>query len=352
MMRSRAVVVMLMLALSLLSLPTAYAQFSLMGTDVRIVADPMLPAPHSDVHLTAESSLIDLTGASITWVVDGKTVESGVGEKEIVVVVAGSGEETRVSVRVTAVGESANASLSLIPASVDLLFDSTSYAPPFYRGRTLPSPGTALRLVAIPHVSSKSGAIAGSELTYTWRQDGEVLGSMSGRGKSSVTIPAPPLFGASDVSVEVRTTDGSYGARMSVRIPSIDPQITLYQNHPLSGIAYFRALRDRDATRDLEATLTAVPYFVAAFDAADPRLHYAWSINGRPLTASSSAANEITVNAAGAVGQALLSVALSSSFNYYLDSQHSWSILFAQSGGTIPLASPLVPVDAFHTNAN
>ena len=340
-------------ALIALASPLASAQFSLFDSDVSITADPSRPSPGAQVRLVAESSFLNLTTAKITWTVDGKTVQDGVGEKEIVVTAPSAGKEMNVSVRVSALGESANGSLTLIPGTVDLLFDATSYTPPFYRGRALPSPGAVLRFVAVPHISSRSGPVAASELIYTWRQDGEVLGSISGRGRSSAIIGAPPLFGASDISVEVRTADGISGAEVSVRIPAIDPQVTLYLNHPLFGVEYYRAVRDRDVLSDLEATFSAVPYFIAAASPSDRSLRYDWSVNGTPLSASSSAANEITINAVGASGPATISLGLSSPQNFYLDARHSWTISFAggNAGTNIPRSS-VAPADAFHTNAN
>ena len=343
----------ILLALSIFPLQIASAQFSLPTPDVSIIAEPSLPAPNSQLRLVAESSLLDLSRATITWTVDGKTTLSGVGEKETIITVGGAGVETKVSVTVSFLGESGSDSLSLIPGTVDLLFEGSGYTPPLYKGRALPSPGTTLRLVAIAHVSSRSGPVAADQLIYTWRQDGEVLGSISGRGRSSATVPAPSLFDTSDISVEVRTADGIAGARTSVRIPAIDPHVTLYVNHSLYGILYYRALRDRDALPDLEATISAVPYFVAASSPRDTLLRYEWSVNGTPLSASSSAANEITINAVGASGPATLSLRLTSSLNFFLDAQHSWTLSFAQrSMGNGTTLSPVAPVDAFHTKTN
>ena len=343
----------LSLALALFSAPIASAQYSLPIPDVSIIADPAVPAPNSEVHLTAESSFLDLSNADITWSVDGKTTLSGIGDKETSVSVGGAGVETRVSVRVSLLGESASASLSLIPGSVDLLFDATGYTPPFYKGRSLSSPGTSVRLVAIPHIISRGGPVAAGNLIYTWRQDGEVLGSLSGRGRSSTTVPGPSLFDTSVIQVTVNTADGSASAQASVRIPAIDPGLTLYVNHPLYGVEYYRAVRDRDALPDLEATLSIIPYFVAASSPKDTLLRYDWSVNGTPLAASSSTRNEVTVNAAGASGPATISLRLTSPLNFNLDAQHAWTISFAQrSAGANAIAPSQTPTDAFHTQTN
>lgn len=331
---------------------TSLAQLSLFGSDLRIVSDPTSPGPNTSVRLTAESALMNLTTADITWTVDGKVVLQGAGENELVVTLGNLGQEVIVRVDVSYLGENSHESISLIPGSVDLLFDADSYVPPFFKGRSLPSPGTMLRLVAVPHIAGRSGTIQARELIYTWRQDGETLGSISGKGKSSATIPAPPLFGASDVQVDVRTLDGTYGATASLRIPAIDPEITLYENHPLFGIKYYRALSDRDAIADFETTLAAIPYFVDAPDAAAGSLQYQWSVGGRPITASSSASNQITVNAAGVRGPALISVSLSSLSNFFIDSKHSWNISFAEQAGNFPLSPPIIPSDVFHTKTN
>jgi hypothetical protein len=226
-----------------------------------------------------------------------------------------------------------NATVSTGNASpIDLLFESSSYVPPFYRGRPLPSAGSTMHFVAIAHFTSATGAtIADSNIAYTWSVDGRVQGSLSGAGKSSILLPAPTLYGSNTVSVDAQATGGSAHGSASLSVSSIDPQPTLYQDDPLIGIEYYNALGAQTSIPDIEMTFATIPYFVAANGLNDPRLSWNWTINNQPVVASSSG-NEITVNATNSNGLASLAVSVTSRVNPLLDAQGTWNLSFGANG--------------------
>ncbi len=228
-----------------------------------------------------------------------------------------------------AVGTQAQAGVS---APVDLLFGSDSYIPPFYRGAPLPSPGSRVHFWAYAHfVDSRGAAIPESSITYTWRRNGQVEGSLSGVGKSSLALPSPTLFGTDTISVDAGAEDGAIYGSASLTISSVDPGVTLYQDHPLHGIEYYSALGSQTSIPDLEMTFAAVPYFVAARSSDDPQLHFAWSVNGVSVAATSTNANEITVNADNSNGLAAISLLITSPVNALLEAQSAWNFLFSRT---------------------
>lgn len=251
-----------------------------------------------------------------------------------------------------------------IPSSpVDLLFDADSYVPPFYRGRALPSAGTNMHLQAL----ARFGGVPDSQITYTWRRNGQVESSVSGAGRSSISLTAPTLFGTDTISVDARTADGSMYGSASVAISSIDPRATLYQDHPLFGIEYYNALTpleaspltgltDQNSIPDLEMTFAAVPYFAQASNPNDPRLAYAWSVNGAPVSAATTSlpaqagGSEITINAQNSSGLAAISLLLTSPINFLLHGEGSWNVLFSREGlGTRSAQNPGTSGGIFHT---
>ncbi len=220
------------------------------------------------------------------------------------------------------------------PSPVDLLFESTAYVPPFYRGRALPSPGSMMHFVAIARFTDAHGAlIPDSAITYTWRVDDRVQGSVSGTGKSSVYLPAPTLYGSNVISVDAAANDGSASGSATLQVASIDPQPTLYQDNPLNGIEYYNALGSQQNIPDIEMTFAAVPYFLAATSLGDPRLSWNWTINDQPIAATSSG-SEITVNATNSSGVASLGLTLTSAQNPLLDAQNTWNLNFANGFGS------------------
>ena len=308
----------------------AHAQFALPGFTgvVRIGMSPANPGPQQDVVLTLESSLIDLAASEIAWRVDG--MARGPGES-IAVRTGKLGSTMHVTAAVTTPeGSLVTASLDIAPTELDLLYDSDTYVPPLYRGRALPSAGSTVRLQAIPHFVKPSGAeVPASDVIFAWKRNGQLLGSLSGKGRAAITVPAPYLYGADTVSVEARTADDAFAGASSVTIPAVDPIVRLYQDHPLFGLRFDRALGTTTALSDREMTFAAIPYFASARGPAAAPLTYAWSVNGNPVETAGDTKNELTIGAESG-GSALLDLDLSSTDNIFFGAAGSWRIAFGE----------------------
>ncbi len=320
--------------LAFLGLPAfAAAQFSIPGFNdqLTLTMTPTIAGPFEHVRFSVEGLVFGGQNTDVAWTVNEKAIE-GDDTGAIVVSMGAAGEKTTV----TATVGSQTLSSTVIPTTVDLLIDATSYVPPFFKGRPLASPGTMLRLLAIPHFGSAGSTVPNDQITFTWRQSGTVVAS--GKGRAAVTLPAPPLFGADTISVEARSTDGVHAGIASVRLPGIDPSATLYINHPLVGIEYYRAIESRASVPEVETTFIAVPYFAEAQRPSDAHLVYEWSVNGRAVPEAEGRMNEITINADGSSGEARLGLTLSSSLNFFMRAEQSWDIDFPGSGSALPNA--------------
>ena len=108
----------------------------------------------------------------------------------------------------------------------------------------------------------------------------------------------------------------------------------LYENHPLFGVLYHRALGATTFVPNNEMSFTAVPYFASAVSSGDAGLQYEWRVNQSSVAASPARGNEITVNAASSTGlMALINVSLTHVTNYFLSVAGSWSVTFNTSRG-------------------
>jgi hypothetical protein len=320
-------------------LPTlASAQLGVPGIEssVNIDMSPTHPAPGQSVHLVLKSTAINLSSSDIVWRSNGSIIAHGTGIDSTDIQAGGLGSQTSVDVTVSGDGVTAQAHVVLAPVAMDILVDSDSYVPPFFHGAAVPSAGTTLILQAFPHFKT---ATAPNDLIYTWRRNGEVIAEVSGRGKSSVRIPAPHLFGADTISIDAHSPDGTLSAEASVTVSSVDPRLELYQDHPLYGITYDQALQSTSFISESEMTFIAVPYFAQSGGVHDPQLSYAWHVNGSAVAQSTVSPSEITINAQQSTGQALLDVEVTHATNYYLDARGSWNLTF--SNGTAS--------DQFHT---
>ena len=321
----------------------AHAQITptIIPETLSIVATPGAPGPNAAVHLEAQSYSINLPAATITWYVNGKSVLSDVGQTSFDTQTGALGTETKISVAASAGNSSGSASTTFRPTALVVLWESDSYAPPFYRGRTLPSMGTNLRLEAIAHfVRANKTAVDTKDIIYTWLRNGLVISEISGRGRSSVTISSPQLFATDIIAVDAQSADGLFSNEAIVKIPSVEPILTLYKDHPLFGITFEQALGNSVSIQDSEMTFAAVPYFAQAASARDPRLVYAWKVNGKNIPTDKKESNRITLSGTktGSVGEIALS--LTHSTNIFEAAADAWKVMLGgTSAGGINAAS-------------
>jgi len=302
------------------------------GVDLTLELSPSHPAPGESVHAKARSTLVDLSETALRWSANGKTIAEGVGISDVDVVAGSLGSETRLMVTASDAGlEFASAEAFIRPVELDLLWESDSYVPPFFRGRALPSAGTSLRFEAIPRFLRGGFSTPVRDIIFTWRRNGYVIGAVSGRGKARAVIESPPLFGTDTISVEAKTSDGSLQGAASARIPALQPRIALYQNHPVFGIAYHQALLAEDRIPEIEATFAAVPYFAEAASPDTASLRYEWRVNDIKIENDPERPSQLTINASGSTGRALIELALTHVTNLFLNSSGSWGISLQSS---------------------
>ncbi len=325
------------------SAPLAHAQFGLtnIGNSLSISFSPETPSPNDTVSVSVHSSLLDIQGSDILWKADGKTIAQGGGVDSASVQIGALGVETRIEVLVVAPdGTSAATEATINPTELDLLIDSDSYIPPFYLGWPRPSAGTNLRLQAFPRFKRGSAFVPASELIYTWRRNGEILGSISGRGKMAASVPIEHLFGTDIISVEARSTDNKMSHSSSVLVSATEPTLALYEEDPLYGVLYHRALGASAFIGGIESTFAVVPFFVRAGSVYDTALNFDWSVNGAAISANPKNPSALTINAENSSGVAFVELNVTHATNFYLDAKESWNITFSSGSGAFGQFNP------------
>ena len=299
---------------------------------ISINLNPRAPEAGSVVQLTAESPLLNLSKSFITWSAGGRTIAEGYGVIEARVTLDTKG--TPVEVSVSAVDQNwgeARKSVVIGPPQIDILFDADTYVPPFYRGRALPSAGAALRLQALVRFARPDGTLVSeSVIRYSWKRNGAPLGSVSGLGRSSTTIPAPALFSTDIISLEAHSDDGAFSGTKSVTVASREPALMLYEDSPIFGILFHEALSSSHAVVETRMTFAAIPYFATAERADDPTLRFKWTVNRESIASSESQPNELTVNADRG-GIADITLTLTQTTNLFLGVDGRWSIEFSST---------------------
>ena len=323
------------------------AQLIFPGTtaDLSLTAEPQNPGPNSSVRLSVKSVLLDLERSAITWYANGVVIGSGVGVSETSVVTGPLGTETLVRVETRGEDQSASATGVFRPTEIDLLWEADSYVPPFYRGRALPSAGSNVRFFAVPRFKRVGGTslVSPDDLIYTWKKGGKIIQSISGRGQHSVTFEAPTLLGPDTISVDVRTTDGVLQDSSSVRIPSVEPLLVLYENHPVFGILYHRALESPATVPEVETTFSVVPYFAPIQNPDDNSLVYKWQVGNTSIPSNPTYPSAITINAEGTSGLARIQLAITHISNFFMRARGSWDVTLSgvsPSSAASPFTDP------------
>ncbi len=295
-----------------------------LGASLYLAVSPQFPKPGETVTLTVQNPLADLSQRTVTWHNGSTVVLTGEGETVYKTNAPAAGEYMDISVIVE--GESAPASITIAPSSVDLMWESNSYAPGLYRGRHLASLGSTLSLQALPHVSQKGVELPASSLYFTWKRDGQVL--QSGKGLSSISVPVAAFVDTSTIAVSVTTADKKTGAERAATVRVAEPSVRLYVEHPLYGTMFHDALPARTNVSDTEMSFAAIPYFAQASDPNDKQFSYLWKVNRAAIEPNDEKPNTLVINAGPAGGEAAVELSLTHKKFYQLDASGIWNIVF------------------------
>lgn len=297
---------MLRIALALLLVAPSAALGALLPAptiSVTLSAAPAYQIPNSSVTLTAYTQS-DGNGYTYTWTVNGQSAGAGAGRNSLTIPTGPAGSVQTVDVTVSdSSGTSGTAEYIVAPADVDLLWEGSTYVPPFYRGRSYPDGESTIVVSAIPHIVENGKELSANALTYTWSIEGKRSASLSGYGRSTARISPSQLKNSTSISVVAESSDGT-AAQASISVPTVTPVLVLYENRPLSGLWLERAVSSPFQLTADETTFKAMPYF-----AANPgALSFSWTLAGKAFTPPGNDPTRVTFRSNGETGTATVEV--------------------------------------------
>lgn len=279
---------------------------------INITTAPPFPKANEEVSVRIENFSYDLNSSEIIWALDGIIKEKGVGKKNFSFRTGKIGSVSLIKIIVkTKDGKNMEKSLVVRPAGVDMFWQADSYTPPFYKGKALYSYQSTITVVAIPNIVNSNGEkINPSSLIYKWTKDSKVLGEVSGYGKNYFSFTKSILSNSPEIEVEVMSSDKKIKASGSIVLDPIETKVLMYENNPLYGIIYDKAVVDKFTMSNNEITLVAVPYFFSTEEASRQKLKYDWSMNGQNINNQQSKRQATFRNTGGNKGSARISVSL------------------------------------------
>ncbi len=286
--------------LFLVSFSPAHAQFAALGgAGVQLTTRPSYPAPHSTVVVSLDDYSVDAIGATVSWFVDGERRSDLENERSISLRTGDVGEKLSVRVVLTKTGApSLSKEITLTPSVVDVVVETDSYVPTFYKGRRLPTHNTPMKLVAVVDDGSSMPL---SAYTYKWSRAGSVLFGGPVKGRYAVTITSS-LFGEEEISVEVFANDGRSVGRGEVEINLVEPEVHFYEHSPLLGLL-LREVRNPFSFVSDETTLFGEPFFLNTALTAQSA-DFVWKLDGTEVQSKTGIPNALVLARTGGAGSA------------------------------------------------
>lgn len=294
------------------------------GESLRVSVSPQYPKAFETVNVSVEDFSRNLDNLTISWALNGKTQQKGVGLKTFSFTTGALGTVSNLTITI---GGSAR-TVAIRPTGVDLLWQAASYVPPFYKGKALHSNQDPLIVVAEPFFLTSTGKrLDPSTLTYKWSQNGKVSQEASGYGRRTFTVRPSVLSKSIDVSVEVTSSTGDYKSTARTSVDEVSPEVLVYENNPLFGIQSQVALNNKTFILGAkpETTFLAVPFFFSVGDSGK-NISYNWSQNGTDLNKTTSSI--IFRAPAEGGGESAVGVRVKSALSIMQGSSASFSVRF------------------------
>lgn len=243
------------------------------------------PSPNELVVAKVRSSSYEnLLRSTIIWSVDGVEKKRGIGEVSFQFQAPKNGQSSTISVLIQKEdGYSYSGQRTIRPGSLDLIYEANTYTPPFYKGRSLFTHESVVTVAAITDFIENGVKVPKEKLVYIWEIDGQVLQNSSGGGKDSLRIQGSLLQEPFRVSVTVESLNSELRAKKTILINQINPNVVLYENNPIYGSIFEKALTGTFNMDREEVSFTAVPYFFSASNRSDADLRYSWYENSRKI---------------------------------------------------------------------
>jgi hypothetical protein len=298
-------------------------------SDIYITISPNNPRVGESVTLSINSSVIDLNSSKIIWYIDGSPRRE-TSSQNITIKTKNDGSKTLVKVVVETIdGIIKETSTEISPAGVDLIIEPISYVPPFYKGKPNFTPQSTIKIIAIPDITIGGIKIKTKDLNFRWFIDNIASGNNSGKGKNSIAINGKIPIKDINVSLNILDDSGLTLTQFSKTIKVEDPIVLLYENHPLYGLLYNKAITDEYflGTRE-ELKITAKPYYFNFTSKSN--LNFLWYINDTYILPDADKTDEIILKqtTSNLPGVANISLNLKNKVNIFQYAKENINITF------------------------
>ncbi|MBI2609781.1 hypothetical protein HYW53_01220 [Candidatus Giovannonibacteria bacterium] len=281
-------------------------------TSVTLEVYPESPDPGAEVRAKLTTFSFDLDKSNIRWFLGMRLLSEGEGKKEIVFNAGPVGSVDKLSASITTPeGGKIEKNIEVRSSQIDLLVESKSFIPPWYRGSALISPQSDVKVTAIPNFISGGILLNPSSLNFSWSLEGEKVPETSGIGKQSFSFKAARGAGAiQTVSVKAESRDGLIVKTAETSFETHNPEILFYERKPLEGTIFVETISAKIIPSGSNLEIEAVPLFMNISTFRD--LNFQWNFNNKIVEADADQPSVFTIKSnSGEKGEAIIKLMIS-----------------------------------------
>ena len=238
--------------------------------------NPKTPGENEEVTVTLDSFSTDLNSAEIIWYQEKDPIKQGVGEKSIKVRTGEFGQVINLTaVIISNLGVKKEKKITITPSEIDMLWEAQTYTPPFYKGKAIPTFKSLVKVTAIPRYGKASSEPR--QFMYSWKYN-RTLTVGQGLGRNSALIKMGYADTPVPVSVDVSLPGDEWAGQRTDNIRGGEAVVRFYEQAPLLGINFNKALGKEVTGSGNQFTIKAVPYFFSKEDVDEGVLIYTWRL--------------------------------------------------------------------------
>lgn len=266
---------------------------------IRIDTAPETPEPFESVTVRVDTSVSGINNATFRWFIDGEPVASANNQRSFTYTASDVGEVNTIRLEVEEPnGRTHTHTKTISPVRLDLAIEADTTVPSFYRGRAVPSPGSTVRVVALPDTGSGARP---EDFSYNWKLNNQPLYGGVVAGRNIASFSAPGFSAAADLSVDVFSPAGNPVASRVVRIPVQEPRLYFYEDNPLRGTSRIAVGNTFHLSSD-ETDVRVEPFFMNPDLITSGNAIVQWTINGSRVENPNTEEQVLTLRRRGARG--------------------------------------------------
>lgn len=249
------------------------------GSNVTATIKPNDPKPGDFVEITINGYGFNISDTYFEWSKNGKKVKTGVGASIYYFQLGQVGEATRISVIVISNKRKlAEKKFYFEPSEIEFSWEADSFVPPNYNGRARASAGGDIKIVAIPRIANQTGKIENiNDLNYLWYKNDVPITELSGKGRNIIKIKTNSNDSQLKIGLTASNQSGQNFAKETLLINLGQPEISFYENRPLSGPNFQKQIISSYDLYDQETSFLVVPFFWPKSDFNN--IKFLWRVN-------------------------------------------------------------------------